>query len=58
MDYLQYEEKYEKREPKMTFVLNLIINGLSSIHAGLLDCILSVKQSFKPYYKWIIFNTK
>ena len=39
-------------------VLNLIINGLPSIpkefqwHTGKV-----VLQSFKPYYKWITFNT-
>ena len=37
-------------------VLNLIINGLPSIPNSILymdSCI----SSFKPYYKWITFNT-
>ena len=37
-------------------VLNLIINGLPSIHLCL-DNQMKVAQSFKPYYKWITFNT-
>ena len=39
------------------FVLNLIINGLPSIH--LLASILFTYPllGFKPYYKWITFNT-
>ena len=41
----------------MGYVLNLIINGLPSI-----PCYYNGKyseriQSFKPYYKWITFNT-
>ena len=39
-------------------VLNLIINGLPSIllfHILYLDIYISC---FKPYYKWITFNTK
>ena len=40
-------------------VLNLIINGLPSILYGKcsgIECIYS--KSFKPYYKWITFNTE
>ena len=39
------------------YVLNLIINGLPSI---LNDVVinLDVFGRFKPYYKWITFNTK
>ena len=38
-------------------VLNLIINGLPSIHK-LFSIILCISLiSFKPYYKWITFNT-
>ena len=41
----------------MKCVLNLIINGLPSIHtkAGIDE--EELYQSFKPYYKWITFNT-
>ena len=40
----------------MRLVLNLIINGLPSIHKM---SFVNVKLigSFKPYYKWITFNT-
>ena len=37
-------------------VLNLIINGLPSI-PQVLQIWLSSHMSFKPYYKWITFNT-
>ena len=39
------------------WVLNLIINGLPSIHSD--DKIIkwATYASFKPYYKWITFNT-
>ena len=36
-------------------VLNLIINGLPSIHKYLIGEISEC--CFKPYYKWITFNT-
>ena len=59
MDYLQYlaKEGYEVIELPEE-VLNLIINGLPSIHK-LFSIILCISLiSFKPYYKWITFNTK
>ena len=37
-------------------VLNLIINGLPSIRKISLS-VISTISSFKPYYKWITFNT-
>ena len=37
-------------------VLNLIINGLPSIHSTYSSDIIT-EISFKPYYKWITFNT-
>ena len=37
-------------------VLNLIINGLPSIREAL-SRTFSPTKSFKPYYKWITFNT-
>ena len=58
MDYLQYQKHPNVDYVKLE-VLNLIINGLPSIPqkeniayngTGLLN-------SFKPYYKWITFNT-
>ena len=58
MDYLQYSMIYgigiciTKNK-----VLNLIINGLPSIHLNILQLDLLLQRSFKPYYKWITFNT-
>ena len=48
----------DKRIYNSRYVLNLIINGLPSIRIcqptyTILSCL-----SFKPYYKWITFNTK
>ena len=39
-------------------VLNLIINGLPSIQNDINILISFFSFSFKPYYKWITFNTK
>ena len=53
IQYYAYSNKYEDLVP----VLNLIINGLPSIHATrVFTCSLKL-FSFKPYYKWITFNT-
>ena len=41
---------------KVDLVLNLIINGLPSIHSEDQSRRLHYKR-FKPYYKWITFNT-
>ena len=38
-------------------VLNLIINGLPSILIRMMKSIGGTVASFKPYYKWITFNT-
>ena len=39
-------------------VLNLIINGQSSIHQ-MIQCLqIMLLSCFKPYYKWIVLNTK
>ena len=38
-------------------VLNLIINGLPSIHKFKTPDKSDKFLSFKPYYKWITFNT-
>ena len=38
-------------------VLNLIINGLPSIQSRLEHIDELIENSFKPYYKWITFNT-
>ena len=40
-----------------TKVLNLIINGIPSIHYGYNKINAVVESSFKPYYKWNTFNT-
>ena len=45
-------------QPVAVEVLNLIINGLPSIPLSICHCKLFFpNQSFKPYYKWITFNT-
>ena len=56
MDYLQYPTTVIPVSAVINKVLNLIINGLPSI---LTKCqyIAREKYSFKPYYKWITFNT-
>ena len=46
----------ETMKDKVYDVLNLIINGLPSILL-LYFLLLSFNGSFKPYYKWITFNT-
>ena len=40
----------------LLLVLNLIINGLPSIHTKTFEKIFKL-LGFKPYYKWITFNT-
>ena len=57
MDDLQYTENELKSKELENTVLNLIINGWPSI----LNQIAGGKvpeESFKPYYKWMTFNTK
>ena len=47
------------KEPVIEEVLNLIINGLPSIHkTQKTKKDLTLIGCFKPYYKWITFNTK
>ena len=58
MDYLQYEMIQNNLKKKEDFVLNLIINGLPSILSSLIYHLYGYKWSFKPYYKWITFNTE
>ena len=41
----------------LLLVLNLIINGLPSIHTKTFEKIFKL-LGFKPYYKWITFNTE
>ena len=51
------EEAKKYQDKVLNIVLNLIINGLPSI---LMDDMIDKKEtilSFKPYYKWITFNT-
>ena len=57
MDYLQYNKTEFSLRIK-NYVLNLIINGLPSIRNAVVGCGEVVDYaSFKPYYKWITFNT-
>ena len=56
MDYLQYGEYNELYILKGVEVLNLVINGLPSIHKCKLVCGVCI-TGFKPCYKWITFNT-
>ena len=58
MDYLQYEfDALGYNDLQTSGVLNLIINGLPSIPWKENNSGKSLK-SFKPYYKWITFNTQ
>ena len=56
MDYLQYQNEVISA-PDTSKVLNLIINGLPSILSILDRDNVKVIVGFKPYYKWITFNT-
>ena len=42
---------------KLSLVLNLIINGLPSILENEIEINKLNVNGFKPYYKWITFNT-
>ena len=59
MDYLQYLVIIMVNIPKEYKVLNLIINGLPSIqfNRNISRQLEFHHKSFKPYYKWITFNT-
>ena len=59
MDYLQYLDRDDLvYQRKRIEVLNLIINGLPSIHNyNLNERGKYAEEGFKPYYKWITFNT-
>ena len=56
MDYLQYYASFTISAFVIVKVLNLIINGLPSIQLDL-DAESVLFLRFKPYYKWITFNT-
>ena len=59
MDYLQYRIFMDtKIHQDDRLVLNLIINGLPSILTHIELTMLENMVCFKPYYKWITFNTK
>ena len=55
MEYLQYLKEEKESDIPVT-VLNLIINGIPSIHKYEFEY-NNKKYSFKPYYKWNTFNT-
>ena len=55
MDYLQYKNLEIRKAYFLEAVLNLIINGLPSIPK--LKAVINSENGFKPYYKWITFNT-
>ena len=58
MDYLQYiKEDFNVTDFDIK-VLNLIINGLPSILLKRFLHLITKDSSFKPYYKWITFNTR
>ena len=58
MDYLQYYNYNMKMYHICSEdVLNLIINGLPSIQHKAHYNTMDFYTSFKPYYKWITFNT-
>ena len=56
MDYLQYLYELMKKFEIVDKVLNLIINGLPSIPFTYNQPSHGLPR-FKPYYKWITFNT-
>ena len=56
MDYLQYTLQVLHPETHH-IVLNLIINGLPSIQNEMVKYDIAAVTGFKPYYKWITFNT-
>ena len=57
MDYLQYTPSSEVSFKRSGNVLNLIINGLPSILMETIVKSRATELGFKPYYKWITFNT-
>ena len=57
MDYLQYWRCCKKIWGAYKRVLNLVINGLPSIHVWSFYIICFPDVGFKPCYKWITFNT-
>ena len=57
MDYLQYSYEPITYCLELLSVLNLIINGLPSIQGIRQLSPEELKGGFKPYYKWITFNT-
>ena len=56
MDSPQYKRELDEATVKILNVLNLIINGQSSILQNK-EVNEDVILSFKPYYKWIVLNT-
>ena len=59
MDYLQYTKcKSIAIYNSIRWVLNLIINGLPSILNAWSIAAATISNGFKPYYKWITFNTE
>ena len=57
MDYLQYYSNPTRLVNVGYIVLNLVINGLPSIHIKNANGLFYHKIGFKPCYKWITFNT-
>ena len=58
MEYLQYLGYKEAKIKLSGTVLNLIINGIPSIHKDSNARPDFVTAGFKPYYKWNTFNTR
>ena len=50
MEYLQYNLEWKCGNYLKTYVLNLIITGMSSIQPMIITTNLSAEESFKPYY--------
>ena len=59
MEYLQYSEEMAIVSfGSCNYVLNLIINGIPSIHISRHELTTAMHHlCFKPYYKWNTFNT-
>ena len=58
MEYLQYKNEQIIYYEYNNSVLNLIINGIPSIHNKPIKEALPSSERFKPYYKWNTFNTQ
>ena len=57
MEYLQYFQEFQMQFLFLALVLNLVINGIPSIHNPVEYNGIDFRLCFKPCYKWNTFNT-